>query len=301
MKSDAFSEYDAFGPWIYPIGGLNSLPRLFRPYGDAMAGSAMAFKIPRDIERRNATPDMDLYDAVVAVFPDRILYLQRNKGDGESGVIERVVPVDRIDSIERWTCLLEGILTIHAEGTPIVIPYNTVSDNVMRQAVQLIRSFMPDGAPLLPALREASPLEPSLDFMEFGFVTLCGTLIRENPDLSLIAYQRFIKFSVPRRFKNPWLTKLGLKESLKSAFVLLMGRREMVLVSQTHSNRSRSLKGYTYSEAILPLARLVEIGSTESSNAPSLLRARTRNATVELRWEPDNEALRRLLALGKGS
>lgn len=61
----AISEYDAFGPWIYEVDGEHPLPRLFAPYVRERVDALMLLKILRDIERRRATPDMELYDYVV--------------------------------------------------------------------------------------------------------------------------------------------------------------------------------------------------------------------------------------------
>ena len=71
------SEYDAFGPWIYEITEAHPLPALFAPYVRSEETPLMLFKIPRDIERRRATPDMDLYDYVVGAYEERLLILKR--------------------------------------------------------------------------------------------------------------------------------------------------------------------------------------------------------------------------------
>jgi len=300
MTTGALSEYDAFGPWIYPIDGQESLPRLFRPHWVVLEGNVMAFKIPRDIERRNATPEMDLYDAVVAVFRDRILYLERRESGGERFVAEKVIPMGSIDSIDRWTCLLDGVLTLYTDDRPFIIPYNTVSDGIMRRAVQLIRSFMPRRAPRLPPLQGVPAMTPSHDFMEFGFVTFCNKTIKENPDLGLIAYQPFLRYRIPLRSGPRWLKKLGLTESVKSAFAVLRGDRELVIIIQTHHSRSRSTKAYTYSETILPLGSLGDISAAAIPQGPKLLALRTRHNGVDLRCDPENPAIRGLLGIADG-
>ena len=69
------AEYNAFGPWAYEISEKYPLPPLFAPYFTADDKAVIKIKIPREIERRNAEPGMDLYDYVVALYEDRLLIL----------------------------------------------------------------------------------------------------------------------------------------------------------------------------------------------------------------------------------
>ena len=61
------AEYNAFGPWAYEISDKYPLPRLFAPYFAADDNAVLKINIPRETERRNASPGMDLYDYVVAL------------------------------------------------------------------------------------------------------------------------------------------------------------------------------------------------------------------------------------------
>ena len=60
------SEYDAFGPWIYEVHNVDELPRLYQNAGIDPTTCSLVLKIPRNIERRDATPDMHLYDHLVS-------------------------------------------------------------------------------------------------------------------------------------------------------------------------------------------------------------------------------------------
>ena len=79
-QADKFivSEYDAFGPWIYKITEKNPMPALFFPYYKENNNYLMLIKIPRDIERRKAKPDMDLYDYVIGMYEEYGYILKRN-------------------------------------------------------------------------------------------------------------------------------------------------------------------------------------------------------------------------------
>ena len=70
------SEYDAFGPWIYEIDEEHPLPELFEPYV-VREGAITLMKIPRQIERRNASPDMQLYDYVIGAYKNRVSIFKR--------------------------------------------------------------------------------------------------------------------------------------------------------------------------------------------------------------------------------
>ena len=60
------AEYDAFGPWILKVATFDDVPPLFRAAAN-LDGAKLALKIPRQIERRNANPRMNLYDQLLIV------------------------------------------------------------------------------------------------------------------------------------------------------------------------------------------------------------------------------------------
>ena len=62
MGTTRVSEYDAFGPWIDEVFAPEDVPRLFRNHALDFDAARLVLKVPRDIVRRDATPDMDLYD-----------------------------------------------------------------------------------------------------------------------------------------------------------------------------------------------------------------------------------------------
>ena len=86
------SEYDAFGPWVYDVDGEHPLPPLFVPFVDMSKSWRMLLKIPRDIERRRATPDMDLYDFVVGADDAGIQIWSRREKAVEADLAGFVVP-----------------------------------------------------------------------------------------------------------------------------------------------------------------------------------------------------------------
>ena len=130
------SEYDAFGPWVYDVDGEHPLPPLFVPFVDMSKSWRMLLKIPRDIERRRATPDMDLYDFVVGADDAGVQIWSRREKAVES---TRIAYRD-ITGIRLYQRLLHGVCTLYSAGGPVTLTYNTVSADVMRRFGDLVRA-----------------------------------------------------------------------------------------------------------------------------------------------------------------
>lgn len=137
IQSENFivNEYDAFGPWIYKITYKNPMPALFLPYYKENDGYLMLIKIPRDIERRKAKPEMDLYDYVIGMYENYGYILKRKDKEVE----EIRFYYDEVESIENHRSLLLGRLTINLKNNTVVIPYNAVSIEIVFELVKIIR------------------------------------------------------------------------------------------------------------------------------------------------------------------
>lgn len=129
------SEYDAFGPWIYKVTEKNPMPSLFLPYYKEKQNHLMLIKIPRDIERRKAKPDMDLYDYVIGMYENYGYILKRKDKEIE----EIRFYYDEVESIENHRSLLLGKLTINLKSNTLIIPYNAVSIEIIFELVKIIR------------------------------------------------------------------------------------------------------------------------------------------------------------------
>ncbi len=84
----AITEYDAFGPWIYEVTDKHPLPPQFEKQVEEHDYEIL-IKIPRDIERRKANPDMALYNYVIGCFEEKIYIYQRL----ESEVTKHIVNI----------------------------------------------------------------------------------------------------------------------------------------------------------------------------------------------------------------
>ena len=143
------SEYDAFGPWVYDVDGEHPLPPLFVPFVDMSKSWRMLLKIPRDIERRRATPDMDLYDVVVGADDAGVQIWSRREKAVES---TRIAYRD-ITGIRLYQRLLHGVCTLYSAGGPVILTYNTVSADVMRRFGDLVRAEYGGGVSAAAGLR----------------------------------------------------------------------------------------------------------------------------------------------------
>ena len=128
------AEYNAFGPWAYEISEKYPLPPLFAPYFTADDKAVIKIKIPREIERRNAEPGMDLYDYVVALYEDRILILKREDGT----VLEKQIPLKEFKGVRIYQNLLKGGYTIFSARGSISFPFNSVSLDLFRKLTNLV-------------------------------------------------------------------------------------------------------------------------------------------------------------------
>ena len=133
------SEYDAFGPWVYEIDEDHPLPKLFVPYVHPDPDRTIMVKVPRQIERQNANPDMDLYDYVIAVSKDYLTIYGRTEGSQVVRVIS--VKYEDVVAVTIKNVLLSSEVTIMLiSGETIVVPFNRISFDVMQKVILAIRN-----------------------------------------------------------------------------------------------------------------------------------------------------------------
>jgi hypothetical protein len=94
----------------------------------------MLIKIPRGIERRNATPGMDLYDYIIGMYEDYIYLLERK----EKTVIKKIISYGEIEMVENFTDLLLGKLTIYTKDKKAEILYSTASEGIITELIKII-------------------------------------------------------------------------------------------------------------------------------------------------------------------
>ena len=128
-------EYDRFGPWVIEISDEDPPPPLFQPHLTRPEAPLLSLKIPRKISRRDAHPGMDLYDYLVSLYEEDMVVLTRKDHDVEARTI-RYLDVHHLSLRDE---LLRGILHLGVRDAPYDLPYNTVSGELMRRMVEIIR------------------------------------------------------------------------------------------------------------------------------------------------------------------
>lgn len=258
----AISEYDAFGPWIYEIDEEHPLPRLFAPHLQECARPLMLFKIPRDIERRAATPDMDLYDYVAGAYEDHIRILKRT---GQS-VKTFSVPYRDIEGVHLFRHLLRGILTLYLREGETEIPFNTVSMDIMTRFLDLIRARYKAGAVPEAAAQPRRPEPAGLDIL---FVNLLKDLRQEGTDIRLCFYQPM----TPLEPRDDTFLK-GLAHRLRPrklpAALHLLTPEELIVIQQGPPAKKSQDKKYSYDFTYLPLGNVRQASLTESASYKSV-------------------------------
>lgn len=294
------AEYDAFGPWIDPVRTPEEVPRLYRDHPVDLAGSRLVLKVPRDIARRDATPDMDLYDHLLVLGADRFTALSRREG-GRYDV--REVPYAAVAAVRTSVDLLDGRLTVHAlSGSPVSVRFNGSSGDVVDQFVDLLRTL---AWPLPAGVRSAVRPAPgedrgrldrrALGDREVGLVSAYREVADREPGLRMLAAH-------PRRTVTPGRGGASrvlhvLRPMIVHAAIVGSDGREL----QAFGRRSWLARGRTpvHSESrlVLPLDRLTGVSTRPHPRYPqvAVVTLRAGDTAIDLPVPADSEA-RRVLA-----
>jgi hypothetical protein len=180
------AEFDAFGPWIDEVRAPEDVPRLYRSSGVDPTSAELVLKVPRRISRRDATPDMDLYDHLVVLSGDDLTLLTRRGSE----FTRRTVRVDHVASITASVDLLDGRFSVadtrmSDPDEPLSFRYNSVSHELVEQLVRSLRDRARGGSPLHGA--HAAPPEPV-----WGRPMTLGLRDLGEHDVALVTEQRDI-------------------------------------------------------------------------------------------------------------
>ena len=257
-------EFDAFGPWIFEICREHDLPPLFSGYSHLKKQALMMFKIPRHIERRKANPFMHLYDAVIAIFNDHVLMLYRI----ENSVSEQRVSFKELQAIEVTHCLLNGDLKLYTNTKIYTINYNTVSQNVITKAVNLLRTQQNHAQ--YKSLLE--PMQYDINTIEYLYVNLINDFKKNDKDAELVAYQPNINLPKPKGINGLFRRKPDVQ---CSAFV--SNKKEIVIIGRTSAFKKKDEVSYSYTYTYLSISQIksAAISTYDSDSGISVLTLKT--------------------------
>lgn len=281
----AVSEYDAFGPWIYEISDRYPVPRLFAPFCQTDEPALLQLKIPREIERRRATPDMDLYDFLLSAYPSRFSILERQA----DGVHRTEIPYSEIQAIQISREFLKGVLTLYLRSGAVTVPFNTVSMDIMLRLVGLFRERYAAG-------RSESAVQPPDnlpgELSDILFVNLLRDLRQQGETLTGGAWQP----TVPLLYcGGSVLEKLRcqIKKPLLQGALHLATPSELLIIEHEKQTRRDSNRSYGYNYTYVPWSSLksVEIRPDTDYQGMNSLTLGLTQGTLPFRLEAGNHAL----------
>lgn len=134
-------EFDRFGPWIDVVREPDDVPRLFRSHPLDLDAADLVLKVPRPIPRRDATPDMDLYDHLAVVDAEATTLLTRR---GTTYTTAQVRHRD-VAAVHTSVDLLDGRLRLlgtdrEPDRSPVAFRYSSVSQDLVESLVRAVRA-----------------------------------------------------------------------------------------------------------------------------------------------------------------
>ena len=182
------AEYDAFGPWIIEVDSEELLPKLYNGIVDMGKNYDILIKIPRDIERRNADSNMDLYDYVLGIYNNELLIYKRE----DKSVTQDSIKLEDIIFIEEISSLLSGNVILKTALKKFEINFNTVSLTVITKLISIIRR-------LTRKIYFDIPLEilpdSNIQNLDIFFTNKVNQMKYEEEDLHVLALQPSINLS----------------------------------------------------------------------------------------------------------
>jgi hypothetical protein len=281
MEISRSKEFDAFGPWILKIDEEHGMPPLFGDYAHLTGSAVMMFKVPRQIERRNANPDMHLYDAVVGLFDTHLLLLSRIG----NLVQERRIEYRDIQAIKNTQCLLLGELYFHTGTIVFKIKYNTISESIVAEAVQHILRLQNNPVRDL----KLAPIAYTVDNIDFLYLNLLSSMKSRQNDIALIAYQPPARLKEALGFFEKLMHYFRVPPSLHcTAFVT--NTRELTIISRSDLLKKQKQFDYAYSYTHIPLRSISHAGIVQSKRFPDLylLTLSTREHEFKTLYEQSN-------------
>lgn len=310
------SEFDRFGPWIDEIATPDDVPPLYRDHPLDLAAATLVLKVPRNIARRDATPDMDLYDHLLALDAEGLTVLSRRTAAGKQrgapvarGYDVRRVPHGEVAAIRDVVSLLDGRLSIHTlDGAALTLRYNGSARATVTRLVTALRGAAgaqpagAAGAAMLAALAERPGIGVrALDAgqVDVALVNDVREIVRHTPDLVARTCHGRVPLA-PRRGGMAGVVRRALHSlspaTLHGAVVLaddtavdVVGRHDWIV-------RGRA-PVHSLSRLVLPVGALrrVEVAAHETYPGVAVVRLGAGFSTLEIAV-PEGSAAHGLLS-----
>lgn len=245
------AEYDAFGPWILQINEDYRLPKAFEGYIDIEKENHILFKVPRDIDRRDASPGMDLYDYVIAAYDQHICILKRA---GKQIVIKEV-SYQEIQGLSNYQNLLLGQLTLFLENDTLEIKYNTVSSDIIFKFIKIIRNtyvFEDSLVSLFPLQDE------TISNLEIFYFNELNRLKQYDNNLKILSLQPATKLNyMDCGFFKKMFHQLA-NSTLQSS-LYLSNEKEIIMLTKGKKFKMFDRPDYSYTYTYIPYNRIKSV------------------------------------------
>ncbi len=254
-------EYDAFGPWIYEIGGEHCMPPLFVSYFDQQDDHDILIKIPVNKERRDLSPGMHLYNYVVGLYPKYLYIMKRVEDIVETSTVE----YGSIMGVTHSVRLLHGQLTVYTDSSMFQINYNTSSQDIIENIISVIRKKSAGQS----TDRIMFPQHP-VTKISYGLTNILEKMKELDPETKVIAYQSEKRLQYTASFPVRRLFNFFLKPRLLESLILTNGI-ELQFVLREDGFSYRDAKSYELSFFYMPVHRVSEIVLVPSKRFKNLI------------------------------
>ena len=238
-------EYDSFGPWILEINDEDTIPPLFKKFQPSEGKPLLNIKIPRNIDRTNASPGMNLYDYVLYLYDNDILILKRDY----NRVVKERFSYDEILYICNSENLLRGELTLGLIKSQFTIHYNTVSCILITRMIEIIRKKNKSEFDYSKVANIYKDINSKLSFQFRG---LLNKEKMYSPKVKVMAFQNESAVNtIEKRLFWKFLYKIIGKRVLESMH--LCDEQELIILNRVKLFRYRGQAIYSRSSIYIPL------------------------------------------------
>ncbi|MFZ5967275.1 MAG: hypothetical protein ACOYVK_08870 [Bacillota bacterium] len=278
-------EYHAFGPWIIEISQKHPLPPLFVPYYKETDDYLMLVKIPRNIDRRDAKPGMNLYDYVIGMYEDFIYILERK----DNIVEETKLAYGEIEGIHILNDLLLGELTLYLTNRVIKIRYNTVSQDLITKLIKIIRDRYTNN--IYRKVKNAYELN-ELKKTDVLFSNLLNEMEKNDDTFNMIIVQPTTKLKSKNDNILQKIFRIITGEKLLNCLHLI-NEKELVVVTRGKLIKKRKDVIYSYSLTYIPLEKLHDVVRSNDAHYNNLkkLHFKTYNHAFMFYYEEGNKQI----------
>ena len=267
------NEAKEFGPWIYEISDKHPIPRLFQPYFSLDDKAIFKFKIPcNDIEHRDITPGMDLYDYVIALYTDYIRILKRNDGL----VREQIITANEFIGILLYHNLLQGVCTILTTVGEVTFPFNTVSDDIIQKMTKLLlENFCSNSNSMGSYNSDVFSLPTTEQHLESDLLRALVHMMRKKQrSFKIGAIQKDMELTRINNSAESYAKRIFWEE-VNPESAHMYTDRELIVLQKSSFPVIVGSPDYGYSCLILPFEHIEDIKVTESTEFADL-----RNLTI---------------------